>query len=57
MIRSALALAMMVSPAYAEAFDRPLPQAQSATAEVLFGLASVLFCLALYAVHRVVSKR
>lgn len=44
-------------PALAESFDRPVPNAQSATAEIWFGLASILFVVALYVVHRVVSRR
>lgn len=57
MIRTVLALMLSTSPAFAEGFERPLPQAQSATAEIWFGLASLLLCLALYAVHRLVARR
>lgn len=48
---------IIATPAFAESFDRPIPNAQSATAELWFGLASVLLVLALYAVHRLVSRR
>lgn len=57
MIRIAAASIITAIPTLASAFERPIPQAQSATAEVWFGLASLIFCLALYAVHRVVNKR
>ena len=57
MLRTLLALLLSASPAFAESFERPIPQAQSATAEIWFGLASLLLCLALYAVHRVVTRR
>lgn len=57
MIRIAAALIATAIPTLASAFERPIPQPQSATAEVWFGLASLLFCLALYAVHRMVKKR
>ncbi len=45
------------SPAFAVAFDRPTPQAQSATAEFWFALATIALCLALYAVHWIVDRR
>ncbi len=45
------------SPAFAGAFDRPIPQAQSATAEFWFAMATVALCLALYAVHWMVARR
>ncbi len=44
-------------PALAEAFDRPIPQAQSATAEYWFAGASILLIAALVVVSRVISKR
>lgn len=54
-----LALLAMTLPggAFAGEFDRPSPNAQSATAELWFGLASLAFLLALWAVHRMVSRR
>jgi hypothetical protein len=45
------------APLCARAFDRPIPQAQSATAEILFALASLALILALVAVARLVAKR
>ena len=43
--------------AHAGAFDRPVPQAQSATAEFWFATSAIAFCLALYAVHKMVARR
>ena len=43
--------------AVAEAFQRPIPQAQSATAEGWFLVASVALVLALVAVHMLVRRR
>lgn len=48
---------MLASPAWAEIFDRPIPQAQSATAEFWFGVASITLVLALYVVHRLVKRK
>ena len=48
---------MLASPAWAEIFDRPTPQAQSATAEFWFGVASLTLVLALYVVHRLVKRK
>ncbi len=44
-------------PAFADVFDRPIPQAQSATAEFWFAGASIALIAALFAVFRLVSKR
>lgn len=54
-----LAFLAMTLPggAMAAGFDRPSPNAQSATAELWFGLASLALLLALWAVHRMVSRR
>ncbi|MGH1466238.1 MAG: protein NnrT [Cognatishimia sp.] len=52
-----LILLLMASPAAASEFDRPIPNAQSATAEFWFALASILLVVALVAVGRVVAKR
>jgi len=52
-----LAIVMLPVSALATPYDRPLPQAQSATAEFWFALASVTLIAALYCVHRVVSRR
>ncbi|MCL3882720.1 protein NnrT [Marivita sp. GX14005] len=45
------------SLALAEEFDRPIPQAQSATAEWLFFLASLALVAALVAVQMLVRRR
>ncbi len=47
----------IASGAVAEGFDRPIPQAQSATAEFWFGLASLALIAALVAVHKIVARR
>ena len=54
-----LTLATILSPAAvaAAAFERPIPQAQSATAEFWFAAASLAMIAALYAVHRLVTRR
>ncbi|MEI4195539.1 protein NnrT [Roseovarius sp. E0-M6] len=43
--------------ALAKGFDRPIPQAQSATAELWFALSSLALIAALYVVHRMVSRK
>ncbi|WP_226553210.1 protein NnrT [Celeribacter naphthalenivorans] len=47
----------LASPAVAETFDRPIPQAQSATAEFWFFLATLALIAALAVVARVVARR
>lgn len=42
---------------WAEAFSRPIPQAQSATAELWFAGASLALIAALFVVARLVAKR
>lgn len=44
-------------PAFAEAYDRPIPQAQSATAEFWYALACLALVAAMIAVQRLVSRR
>ncbi|MBQ0806142.1 MULTISPECIES: hypothetical protein [unclassified Sulfitobacter] len=44
-------------PALASSFDRPVPQAQSATAEYWFAAASVALIVALVVVARMVARR
>ena len=44
-------------PALAEAFDRPIPQAQSATAEFWYALACCLLVASMAAVHWLVARR
>ena len=51
------ALLALAGPLWAEAFDRPIPQAQSATAEMWFALACVALILALAVVGRLVARR
>jgi len=42
------------SPALAEAFNRPIPQAQSATAEFWYALACIALVVSMVAVQRLV---
>ncbi|MFT6451436.1 MAG: hypothetical protein ACJA06_000920 [Halocynthiibacter sp.] len=48
---------IIATSASAAGFERPIPQAQSATAELWFGIASVALFAALMVVARVVAKR
>lgn len=41
----------------AEGFDRPIPQAQSATAEFWYTLACITLVLSMVAVHWLTSRR
>ena len=52
-----LALAVIASPAFSASFDRPIPQAQSATAEIWFALSSAALILALVLVQRLVARK
>ena len=45
------------SPALGEAFDRPIPQAQSATAEFWYALACIMLVLGMAAVQWLVSRK
>lgn len=56
-MRRILTAALVLSPAIAHAFERPVPQAQSATAEFWFAIASIAMIAALYAVHRLVTRK
>lgn len=47
---------LMATPVLAEAFDRPIPQAQSATAEFWFALGSLALIAALVLVQRLVAR-
>ncbi|WP_084863847.1 protein NnrT [Salibaculum halophilum] len=49
--------ALLASPALAEEFDRPIPQAQSATAELWYALACLALVVAMIAVQRLVARR
>lgn len=48
---------LLASPVWAKSFDRPIPQAQSATAEFWFLIGSVGLIAALAAVQWMVSRR
>uniref|UniRef100_UPI003B519B43 protein NnrT n=1 Tax=Roseovarius indicus TaxID=540747 RepID=UPI003B519B43 len=45
------------SPALAESFDRPIPQAQSATAEFWYAMACFALIASMIAVQRLVARR
>lgn len=49
--------ALLASPAFAKSFDRPIPQAQSATAELWYAIACLALVAAMVAVQRLVSRR
>ena len=57
MIRRLALIAMLPTAALAETFQRPIPQPQSATAELWFALASLGLIIALVAVHLLVRRR
>jgi hypothetical protein len=48
---------LLTSPAWAVSYDRPIPQAQSATAELWFGAASLALIAALWLVHHLVMRK
>jgi hypothetical protein len=50
-------LFIFASPAFAKGFDRPIPQAQSATAEMWFAIASLALIGALWLVHHLVMRK
>lgn len=52
-----IALILIPAPLWAAPFNRPMPNAQSATAEHWFALASLALVVALYVVHRIVKNR
>ena len=58
-MRPSIRLILLLSPAAAaaEAFQRPIPQAQTAQAEVAYLAASVLLVLALVAVQWLINRR
>lgn len=51
------ALCAIASSGLAEGFDRPIPQAQSATAEFWYAMACLSLIAAMAAVHWLVSRR
>ena len=57
MRRLCLIFGVLASPLSASSYDRPIPQAQSATAEIWFALASIALFVALYGVYRIVKAR
>lgn len=54
---AAMLTALIPAAAIAETFERPIPQPQSADAELWFALASVGLVVALLAVHLLVRRR
>lgn len=48
---------IMPFAAFADGYERPIPQAQSATAEIWFAFASLALIAALVVVARLVSRR
>ncbi len=52
-----LPLLLISTSAFAEGFQRPIPQAQSATAEYWFALASLALLASLWLVHKLVSRK
>ena len=55
-ILAPLTAMLITTAAQAEGFDRPIPQAQSATAEFWFSIACVALIVALIAVQRLVAR-
>lgn len=49
--------AFSAAPALAEAYDRPIPQAQSATAEFWYAMACLMLVISMIAVQWLVSRR
>ena len=49
--------ALIANPALAKSFDRPIPQAQSATAEFWYAMACMALIAAMVAVQYLVSRR
>ena len=54
---TSLCAIMMAAPVLAESFDRPIPQAQSATAELWFAIGSLAMIAALAFVQWLVARR
>ncbi|KAE9630131.1 protein NnrT [Parasedimentitalea maritima] len=52
-----LTLSISASPLFAAGYTRPVPQAQSATAEFWFALASLALVAALFAVHKIIFRK
>jgi hypothetical protein len=47
----------LAAPALAESFDRPIPQAQSATADFWYAMACIALIGSMIPVRRLVSRR
>ncbi|TFL17261.1 protein NnrT [Jannaschia formosa] len=56
-ILAPLIAVLLAAPVLAEGFQRPIPQAQSATAEFWYAVACLAFLAALVAVQRLVARR
>jgi hypothetical protein len=56
-MRYILPLILLAPPAFADGFDRPIPQPQSATAEFWYALACIALIGAMIAVQRLVARR
>ena len=52
-----LFMGLMAQPVFADSFDRPIPQAQSATAEFWYALACLALIIAMVLVQRLVARR
>lgn len=52
-----LLMVLLPSAALSEAYKRPIPQAQSATAEFWFLLASIALVLSLWVVNWMIKRR
>ena len=48
---------VFASPVFVDAYDRPIPQAQSAMAEIWFGIASLALIAALALVNHLVRRK
>ncbi|WP_417268184.1 protein NnrT [Celeribacter baekdonensis] len=48
---------LIALPAFATAYDRPIPQAQSATAEFWYAIACLTLLASLFAVRWLVNRR
>ncbi|WP_292292545.1 protein NnrT [Marivita sp.] len=55
-ILTSIIAAVLASPTLASSFDRPIPQAQSATAEFWFAIGSIALIAALVLVQRLVAR-
>ncbi|WP_299723439.1 hypothetical protein [uncultured Tateyamaria sp.] len=56
-VSTTLLALLVASPALAEAYNRPIPQAQSATAEFWYAVACLGLVASMALVHWLVSRR